>query len=105
MLDVNPNEDAARGEYANVGETYEVTVGITSTEPSAGEIPTVAAFMDAVVPWPGSSTDPGWVIMPNGYVDKRVPGGRNLKTGKYPIGPGKAFKDLTSLLGYINWAN
>jgi hypothetical protein len=65
----------------------------------------VSAFMGAVVPWPGLPQDPGWIAVPNGYVAKQLPGGRDPKTGKYPIGPGKAFKTVDTLISYAGWAN
>jgi hypothetical protein len=84
MLDPNPNEGAAAR-------------GPTS------DIPTITEFMSAVVPWPRTQQDPGWVVMPNGYVNTKFPGGRDPKTGKYPIGPGKAFKTVDQLVSHISW--
>ena len=60
----------------------------------------VAAFMGAVVPWPGSPKDPGWINLVNGYVSRKVPGGR-LKNGKYPIGHGSPYKDLDSFVAAV----
>jgi AAA domain len=61
-----------------------------------------SAFMGAVVPWPASQQDAGWIVMPNGYVGKNA-GGR-LPTGKYPIGPGKPFKDVDTFVSHVAWA-
>src|SRR5258708_12245007 len=64
----------------------------------------VSAFMGAVVPWPWVPEHGGWVVMPKGDVSRKHPGGR-LPTGKYPIGPGKAFKDIDKFVNQINWSN
>ena len=64
----------------------------------------VSAFMASVVPWPASQQDAGWVVMPNGYVSSKHPGGR-LRSGKYPIGPGKPFKEVEKFVSYAAWAN
>src|SRR5882757_6829613 len=61
----------------------------------------VSAFMGSVVPWPGSPQGPGWIAVPNGYVAKQFPGGRDPKTGKYPIGDGKPFKSVDALVSYV----
>jgi hypothetical protein len=104
MLDPNSNEGAARVDYTNVGEASEVSATVTSTDPPARETPTVAAFMAAVVPWPGSPEDPGHIAWINTYVDKRTPTGRNSK-GRFPFGNGKCFRNVSALCSYTNWAN
>jgi hypothetical protein len=63
----------------------------------------VSAFMAAVVPWPSSPQDDGWVVMPNGYPDKKTTTGR-LPTGKYPIGNGRAFKTVDEFVNFAGWA-
>jgi hypothetical protein len=63
----------------------------------------VSAFMGAVVPWPASSQDAGWVVMPNGYPDKNTASGR-LPSGKYPIGAGRAFKTVDDFVNFVGWA-
>jgi hypothetical protein len=65
----------------------------------------VASFMEAVVPWPASQQHAGWVVLPNGYADTKFPGGRDPKTGKYPVGPGKPFKTVDGVISYVSWAN
>jgi hypothetical protein len=65
----------------------------------------ISAFMGAVVPWPGSQQDPGWIVLPNAYVSAKHVGGRDPKTGKYPVGPGKHFKEVSALCSYVNWAH
>jgi AAA domain len=65
----------------------------------------VSVFMAAVVPWPGSQEDLGWVVLPNGYADTKFPGGRDPKTNKYPVGPGKPFKTVDKLVSYVGWAH
>lgn len=61
------------GDDANISEAEEVTATVTSTAPPAKETPTVAEFMSAAVPWPGSPSDPGhvglWFSMPNQSFD------------------------------------
>jgi hypothetical protein len=64
----------------------------------------VSAFMDAVVPWPGTPQEPGWITLPNGYANTKIPGGRDPKTGKYQVGPGKPFKAVDALVSYVGWA-
>lgn len=63
----------------------------------------VSAFMGAVVPWPASPTDAGWVVVPNGYVGK-TPDGRDPRTKKYPVGGGKPFKTVGTFVSYVGWA-
>ena len=70
---------------------------------SATDWNTVSAFMGAVVPWPASPQDAGWVVMPNGYLDKNSSTGR-LPTGKYPIGAGRAFKAVDKFVNFAAWA-
>jgi Domain of unknown function (DUF927) len=64
----------------------------------------VSAFMGAVVPWPASPQDAGWVVMPNGYPDKNTKDGRIAKTGKFPIGQGRAFKTIDEFVNFAGWA-
>lgn len=63
----------------------------------------VGAFMEAVVPWPATSHDAGWVVMSNGYPDRRSTDGRR-SDGKYPIGPGRAFKTRSDFTSFTKWA-
>ena len=59
----------------------------------------VSAFMGAVVPWPVTVNDPGWINLVNGYVSLKVPGGR--LNGKYPIGHGSPYKDLSRFVADV----
>ena len=69
---------------------------ITALHKSTTDWNAVSAFMGAVVPWTASPQDAGWVVMPNGYPDKKSPPpGRLPENGKYPIGPGRAFQDTS----------
>ena len=63
----------------------------------------VTAFMGAVVPWPASASDPGWINLVNGYVSRKVPGGR--LNGKYPIGHGSPYKDLGKFVADVGRNN
>ena len=65
----------------------------------------VSAFMAAVVPWPASGNDAGWIALANGFVSKKFPGGRDPKTGKYPIGDGEPFNNVDALVSYVGRAN
>lgn len=65
----------------------------------------VAFFMEAVVPWPASQQDAGWVVLPNGYADAKFPDGRDPKTNKFLVGPGKPFKTVDELVSHVRWAN
>jgi hypothetical protein len=63
----------------------------------------VSAFMGAVIAWPGTPQDPGFVNLQYSYVDKKTSDGK--RGGKYPVSPGKPFKDLTKLVSYAGWLN
>jgi hypothetical protein len=96
MLDPNPNEGApARDDYSEAGE-----VAVTSTGPAAREAPTLAEFMSAVVAWPASPNDPGYVnlhySMPN---PKPTPNKPLLK------GMGWPYKGIDSFVKRVAWIN
>lgn len=63
----------------------------------------VSAFMAAVVPWPGSPEEPGYVNLQNSYVDRATTDGK--KNGKYPISAGKPFRDVGALVSRAAWIN
>jgi len=101
MLDPNPNEDAAaRGDYANMSEADEVTATVISGAQPASDAPTVAEFMSAVVAWPGSAQDPGFVNLhysmtnPNPTPDKPL-----IK------GMGWPYREVDKLVSRAAWVN
>ena len=58
--------------------------------------------MGAVIAWPGSS-EPGFAVLQNSYVEKRTPDGK-IK-GKYPVSPGKPFREVSRLCSHAGWLN
>jgi hypothetical protein len=86
-------------------ETEDITATVTSAAHPTSDTPTTAEFMSAVVAWPDTPQNPGWVALPYSYVDTKIPGGRNPKTGKYPITDGKPFKTVDELVSYAAWIN
>jgi hypothetical protein len=61
----------------------------------------VAAFMSAVVPWPSSPQDPGYINLQNSYVDRKSPDGK--RKGKWPVSSGKPFRDVGNLISRAAW--
>jgi P4 family phage/plasmid primase-like protien len=62
----------------------------------------INAFIGAVIAWPGPQ-DPGFANLQYSYHDSRQPDGK-IK-GKYPVSPGKPFRDLSSMVSYAGWLN
>jgi AAA domain len=104
MLDANANDGAGWSDCAERSEADEVTATITSTNPPPRRTPTLAEFMSAVVPWPGSPRDLGHIALINTLKDKKTPTGRNAK-GRFVFGNGNCFTDVDKLTSYVNWAN
>ena len=105
MLEPNPNEGAAvRGDYTNISEADEVTATVTSAPRPARETPTLAEFMSAVVAWPGSPTDPGYVnlhySMPNAAFDPTKKA--DAKNKKWFMS-GWPYKDVTNFVNRVGW--
>jgi len=78
----------------------------------AAILPNSSTLMDcrislhgAVVPWPASGNDAAGSPLANGFVSKKFPGGRDPKTGKYPIGDAKPFNNVDALVSYVGRAN
>jgi hypothetical protein len=63
----------------------------------------IKAFMAAVVAWPGSLQDPGFVNLHTSFYMRGSPDGR--VNGKFKVGNGKPFKEVDQLLSYANWVN
>jgi len=62
----------------------------------------VNAFIGSVIAWPGAQ-DPGFANLQYSYHDTRQPDGK-LK-GKYPVSPGKPFRDPAQLVSFAGWLN
>jgi hypothetical protein len=87
-----PNTAADTGEPEDADAALNARVAALLPDKPTTDWNAVTAFMGAVVPWPASASDPGWINLVNGYVSRKVPGGR--VNGKYPIGHGSPYKDL-----------
>lgn len=61
----------------------------------------VGAFIGVVIAWPGE--DPGYVNLQYSFVDKTTKDGR--RGGKFPVSPGKPFRDPSKLLSFAGWLN
>ncbi len=59
--------------------------------------------MAAVVPWPASQQDAGWVNLAYSYVDSRTPDGK--RGGKFPVANGWPFKAVDQLVSRAAWTN
>jgi hypothetical protein len=62
----------------------------------------VQAFIGAVIAWPGSD-EPGFANLQYSYHDKRSPDGKYK--GKWPVSPGKPFRDPAQLVSRAAWLN
>src|SRR5712671_5249648 len=84
---------------AHVGETDEITATVTSGAHPASNAPTVTEFMSAVVAWPGSPTDPGFVNLHFSTVDRKNP------TGPLRKGSGWPFRGVDTFVNRASWIN
>jgi hypothetical protein len=98
MLKADPKEHgSAQRDDAGIGEASQVTAKATSTAAPGRATP--AEFMSAVVAWPKTPTDPGYVNL-HYSMPARSAG------GKLPKGSmGWPYKDLDSFIERARWIN
>jgi hypothetical protein len=96
------NTAADRSEPWDPDANLDAYVARLLANKSASNMNAVSSFMGAVVPWPETQKDPGWVVLQPSYALQKTKDGRGAN-GKFPIGKGKPFKDVSSAIGYANW--
>src|ERR1700733_14737117 len=62
----------------------------------------INAFIGAVIAWPGTE-EPGFAVLQYSYHDNRSPDGKYK--GKFPVSPGKPFRDPAQLCSFAGWLN
>jgi hypothetical protein len=80
-------------------ETEKVTATVSSGARPGSDTPTLAEFMSAVVAWPLSPEDPGYVNLHYSSVDRDNPNGPLRKGSGWP------FRDLGSFVSRAVWIN
>jgi hypothetical protein len=100
MFDADPNETtAAQTDCTTMNEADDVTATVTPCAQSARETPTVTEFMSAVVPWPRTLQDPGWVCTLRWSIQSQSSAKPLLK------GMGWPFHDIGDFVNRAGWLN
>jgi hypothetical protein len=101
MLDPNPNQGAGWSNYPDRGGADEVKATVTANDPPPSGTPTAAEFLSAVVPWPVSDEDAGYVNLhyswPNTDADEKKRRARPTLWSGWP------YKDVIRFQRGVSW--